>query len=433
MSAALSDWADALKEQYTERPVKTLSFTDNVALGTLPKQRSGGEYFQQLIKRQAPGGSSGSLARAKLNGTNSKMSKLNITRVAMFQRVGVALHLMLAGERTEESMIAVSGEFDDGFTELSAKIDRRIFRSSSGRIGQVKSTTTVTSTTIILTDKADAWNFQEGDVIQFSTADGGGAVRAGGSASGRATVTAVDYDAGTVTAGTADLNAETGLAVADYIFQDGDYDSCIAGFESWLPVYDRSTKLAASFFGLTRSAHPQRLGGIYIDAVALGLDPNQTLIRMASEASKHGAKPDLVYAPIDFFAALQANWIENRRGFEQVQISARDTMKDGSPLIISRLYTGMKVLIGGFTMVIVPSRSVPSNRLYMLQRDTWTLRYVGDSLPCFALQEVGDEMLRVDTWTSGQTDLEVECWLAGYANLGCSAPGKNVVARIPTA
>jgi len=433
MGATFSDWDASLKEMYGEKEVKSLAFVDNVLMGTFPKERSGGDYFVQTVHTNAPGGSSASFTKAKSNGTASRQSKLNITRVSMFQRVGVDLHLMLSGDKASESVIRVSKEFDFGFQELSSKVERRLFRSTSGRIGKVKSTTTVTSATIILEDKADAFNFQPGDKLNFSTADGGGSVRAGGTLSGIATVSSVDYDAGTVLTAGANLSTETGMAVGDFIFQDGDYDSCIAGLESWLPVDDRSTKLAASFYGLTRSSNPQRLGGVYFDATQASLDANGIMIRLASELSKHGGKPDLVICPIDFFAELQQIWLTARKGFEMVEVSARDRTADGSELIISRLYPGMRALVGGFRVTIVPSRYCPSNRLYMLQRDTWTLRYVGDSVPCFALEQVGDSMLRVDTWTSGLTVPEVECWLAAYINLGCEAPGKNGVAKLPTA
>jgi hypothetical protein len=435
MGASLTDWEASLKEMYSERESKPLSFAKNVLLGTLPKERKngGGDYFVQNVYRQAAGGGSASFAKAKLNGYSSKISKLNITRVPMFQRVAVNAHLMLAGERTDESVVAVSKEFDNGFTELASKVERRLFRSASGRIGQVKSTTTVSTDTIILTDKADAWNFQEGDKLQFSATETGGAVHTGGTSSGILTVESIDYDAGTVKCTGADNSAEAQVAVLDYIYQDGDYDGCIAGLESWLPAGSgRSTALSTSFFGLTRSVAPQRLGGVYVDGTALGTDANGILIHLESEVTKHGGEPDLVICGTDFFRDLSQIWVTTRQGFERVAVSATDRMSNGEPLIVSRLYPGIKAMVGGSMVTIVPTRHCPSNRLYMLQRDTWTLRHVGSGVPMFATEELGGQMLQQDTWTSGQTDIEVVAWLAAYLNLGCEAPGKNGVALLPT-
>ena len=435
MGASLTDWEASLKEMYSERETKPLSFADNVLLGTMPKERKngGGDYFTQVVYRQAPGGGSGSFAKAKLNGYSSKLSKLNITRVPMWQRVAVNARLMLAGEKTDESVIAVSREFDNGFTELATKAERRLFRSASGRIGQVKSTTTVTTDTIILTDRADAWNFQAGDKCQFSATETGGAVRVGGTSSGILTVETVDYDAGTVKFTGADNQAEAGVAVLDFVYQDGDYDTCIAGLESWLPAGSgRTAALAASFFGLTRSVDPQRLGGIYVDGTALGGDANDIIIHLESEVVKHGGKPDICICPTDFFRDLAKIWVSTRQGFERVMVSASDKTSSGEPLIISRLYPGIKAMVGGSMLTIVPTRNCPSNRLYMLQRDTWTVRHVGSGIPMFATEELGGQMLQMDTWTSGQTDIEVVGWLMADFNLGCEAPGKNGVALLPT-
>ena len=433
MSAlTLTDWADSLKEMYSERESKPLSFKKNVVLGTLPKERKngGGEHFKQTIYRQAAGGSSASFVKAAANQYGSKLSSLDITRVPMYQLVAVAARLMLAGDKTDESVIAVSKEYDNGFTELAHKVERRLLRSKTGRIGQVKSTTTVSTDVIILTDRADAWNFQAGDKIQFATADGGGAVRTTGTSSGILTVESVDRSAGTVKCTGADNNAEASIAVLDYIYQDGDYDGCIAGFESWLPVDDRDTKLGASFFGLTRSADPVRLGGVYYDASAADGDANDILIELESRVTEEGGEPDIVYAPISYFKDLTKVWMQARKGFEQVRVSASDRTSDGEPLIVSRLYPGIKAMVGGSMVTIVPTRHCPSNRLYMLQRDTWTIRHAGSGVPFFATEELGGDMLQVQTARSGQTDIQVEGWLMADLNLGCEAPGKNGVAKL---
>lgn len=431
--ATFSDWDPALKEIYSEAHTMSLAFVRNVLLGTLPKERSGGDYFVQNIHTNAPGGSSATWAKAKVNGTASKMSKLNITRVSMFQRVGIDLHLLLSAKRTEESIVKVTNEFDNGFKELAAKIERRLFRSSSGAIGKVASSTTVTSAVIYLTDKADAFNFQPGDKLNFCATESGSTVRSGGSLSGIATVSSVDTDAGTVTTAGTNLSSETGMAVADFIYQDGDYDACLAGLESWLPgdPSTRATKLATSFFGLTRSSNPQNLGGVFVNGATLGGDINDVFIKLQAEMSKFGGVPDLVIMPVDAFADLQRIWKTTGQPYVNVQVSGTDRASNGSPIVISKIAPGIKAQIGSFMVTIVPSRYCPSNRMYMLETGTWTLRYVGSKLPCFMLEEVEGEMLRLDT--TGSTVPEAECYLAGYCNLGCEAPGRNGVAYLPTA
>lgn len=432
---SLTDWEDSLKVQYSEAERAPLSFKKNVVLGTLPKERKGGggQHFQQTIWRQAAGGGSASFSKAITNQYGSKLSSLDITRVPMYQLVSVGARVMLAGDRTDESVIKVTREFDGGFKELASKVERRLFRSSTGRIGQVKSTTTITSNVIILTSKADAWNVQQGDKIVFSTADGGGTVKSGGTSSGILTVSSVDRTAGTITTTGSDSSAEAGMATGDYIFIDGDYDTCISGFESWLPVDSRSTKLSTSFFGLTRSADPDRLGGIYYDATAENGDANDILVELESRVTEAGGEPDVVYCGTSYFKDLSKVWQHARVGFERVMVSASTSTSDGEPIIVNRLYPGIKAMVGSSMLTIMPTRHCPSDRLFMLQRDTWTLRHTGSGVPFFATEELGGEMLQVITTRSGQAEPNVEGWLMADLNLGCEAPGHNGVAKLPVA
>lgn len=429
-ATSLTDWEPALKEMYPRKEVLCMTFAKNVLLGTLPKERSGGDYFVQPVWTQAPGGGSASMAKAKTNNYGSKISKLNITRIPMFQRVAINAHLMAAGDRNEEAVIKVGKEFDSGFKELAAKVNKRLYRSGTGVIGRVHGGTTVASTTIKLTDKADAWNAQIGDIIRFAGTDGG-SLRTGGSASGLATITGVDTVNGTWTAGTADLSAETGMTLGDYLYIDGDAadgstNVCLAGLEDWLPVNDRNTKLAASFFGLTRSTRPERLGGVYVDGTQGNGNSNDILVKLITEVGRQEGETDLVLCPIDFLSDLTREWANMKIGWQNAEVSARQ-----GDLVISKLYPGIKAFVAGRNVTIVPDRHCPSNRLYALQTDTWTLRHAGEGIPMFANELVGGPMLREATWISGQTDIEIESWLAGYGQLGCERPGHNGVAKLP--
>lgn len=429
MAASLTDWEPALKEMYTTKDVACLAFKKHVLLGVLPKERSGGDYFVQPVWTQAAGGGSASIAKAKTNGYASRISKLNITRVPMFQRVAVNAGLMTAGDRTVESTIRVSKEFDQGMKALSDKIEKRLFRSGTGVVGRVKGNTTVASTRIFLTDKSDVFNFAIGDIIRFSATDGG-ALRVGGTASGVATVTGRSVQGSYIDAGTADLSAETGMTLGDFIFHDGDgadgsTNVCIAGFEDWLPVADRATKLGTSFFGLTRSSKPEDLGGVYLDATQGGGDPNDVLTQLVQDVDTNGGDPDWVVCPTAFFTDLTRTWINTKQQWQNVMVSGKQ-----GDLVISKLYPGIQAFVAGRNVTITPTRNCPGNRLYALTRDTWTIRHTGESLPMFANEITGGDMLRLCTWNSNQTDLEVEAWLAGYANLGCERPGHNGVAKI---
>lgn len=430
-ATSLTDIDAALKEIYSEDHRKSLAYVDNVLLATVNKEQSGGDYFVQAVRTRAPGGSSASFTKAKQNNTGSKMFKMNISRADLYQRVAINANAYAAAKKSSDSIYQITKEFDEGMKELGSKIERRMYRGKSGRIGQVASTTTVTGTTIVLTDKADAFNFQPGDKIQLSTADGGGSVRSGGSLLGILTVSSVDEQAGTVTTAGANMSTEAGLTSGDYIFQDGDYDSCLNGLEDWLPVDNRSTKLAASFNGLTRSQDPNRLGGIYVDGTAVSGDLNDIALRLAGDMSKYGAKPELWLLPTDQLTVLQQIWLAARIPYTPITVSASERMADGSILKISEIASGMTAQIGPYRMKVIGTRHCPSNRMYMLEPSTWTLRYAGSGVPHFATEDIEGQIMRLDS--SGSTSLEVEAWLAAFCNLGCEAPGRNGVAKLPTA
>ncbi len=89
--------------------------------------------------------------------------------------------------------------------------------------------------------------------------------------------------------------AVTGVATTDYIFQEGDYNACLAGLEDWLPVDDRATKLATSFNSVTRSPSPVYLGGLYMDGTGFGgLD--EVVIKLCGKLGKYGAKTSHILA-----------------------------------------------------------------------------------------------------------------------------------------
>lgn len=431
MGTSFTDWDAQLKELYSEDHTKSLAYVDNPLLATIAKEQSGGDYFVQSVRTRAPGGSSATYSKAKANNTASKSFKMNISRADLYQRVAINLNVFTSARKPSEAIHSIAKEFDDGFKELGSKIERRLFRGKSGKIGQVAGSTTVTSTVITLTDKADAFNFQPGDKLNFSTADGGGSVRAGGTLSGILTVLSVDEQAGTVTTAGANMSTEAGVATGDYIFQDGDYDACVNGLEDWLPVDSRSTKLAASFNNLTRSQDPNRLGGIYVDGTSVGGDLNDIALKLAGDMSKYGAKPELMLLPTDQLTVLQQIWLAARIPYTPITVSASERMGDGSILRISDIASGMQAQIGPYRVKVIGTRHCPSNRMYMLEPSTWTLRYTGGGVPFFATEEIEGSIMRLDT--SGSTAPEVEAWLAAFCNLGCEAPGRNGVAKLPVA
>jgi hypothetical protein len=86
----------------------------------------------------------------------------------------------------------------------------------------------------------------------------------------------------------------------------------------------------------------------------------------------------------------------------------------------------MRANIGGVIVTIIADRCCPTNKLYCLMTKTWRIWYYGSSLPCFPNQELGATILQ----PSATAD-SYQGRVAGYYQLGCSAPGWNGCALLP--
>lgn len=124
---------------------------------------------------------------------------------------------------------------------------KQIYMGTGQTIGQI-AVGGISGSTATLANADDVKNFEEGDQVYLSSANGDvstDALRAGGPL----TVSTIDADAGTVTF-SAGIVATIGAAAAgDYFFRRGDFQQGAAGFEAWNPLTVPST----SFFGVTRN------------------------------------------------------------------------------------------------------------------------------------------------------------------------------------
>ena len=402
-----------LKDYYTREKVNELSFADQPLFGMVSKRMAGGRRWIQPIEFNHPGGASASFALAMANETSSNFEDFQMTQRQQYQRVLVKHDVLLASRNKDEAFQPAFKEFDRGFKGLGEKIGKRLYRRNTGAIAQLANST-ATTTTLTLADKADVFNFQIGMRLKASATNGGATY------TGVATVSGVDDEGGTVTISQNLDAAFTAPATTCFLYQEGDEQNggtalCYSGLEDWLPVTDRSTRLAASFNGVTRSTSATKLGGVYLNATAMALD--EMLIKLVSKVNKHEGKTDTILMNPETLGDLQL--LENSKRFSIRDISVN--VKTDAGAVIG--YTGFAANVSGRAVKIIPDRNCPSNRTYALQLDTWTLWHLGD-LPGFFGELMGLPMLK-----PAETTDSVESRLYGYGDLGCSAPGWNGVAE----
>lgn len=420
MAYTLTDYDAMMKDHYTDEKVKVLSYGDNPLFGLLRKKKKGGRKYIQPVGFGHPGGTAANFAKAKTNQYGSKFDDFQITRKKQYLFVTLDNELYVSSQDDMDAFEPAFDEFDKGFKSLGEKINRRLYRTSTGAIGQILAGSSIAAAVATLADKADAFNFEPGMKVVFSATNAGaGSLLDAGQA---LTVSSVDLEAGTVTF-TENLSEITGISDDEYMFQEGDWNDCPAGLESWLPVTNRSTNLAASFFGVTRSQSPDRLGGIYMDGTTMG-DLNEVVIKLVGKVGKHGGKVDLIVMNTEVFTDLQLLWHSKHFIYEQIDVSVRERVGDRT-VTFTNLYSGMRATIGDRRVTLIGDRACPSNRLYALQSDTWTVWHSYD-LPGFLNKPATGEILRVPDDSD-----DVECRVGGYFNLGCSAPGFNGVASLP--
>lgn len=417
-----TDYDAMLKDYYTPEEVLRLTLTDNILLGMLPKKRAGGRRYIQPVNFGHPGGAAATFATAQSNAYGSRYDDFQLTRAKQYQFVLLENEVYFASEGDLDAFEPAFNEFDKGFQSLAYKINRRLYRDVHGSVGKI-ATGGISGSTITLDDPADAFNVWKGDKIELA-ATLGGALLAGGPL----TVDSVDRETGIITC-TAGIVATIAAAVAgDFLYIQGDHVTAsdkltAAGLESWLPVTDRSTELAASFFGVTRSTEPVLLGGVYVDGADY-TDLNEIVLKLVGKVGKYGGKPDLILMNTERFTDLQRLWLSKHVVFENMSVSVT-ARAGGQNVTFSKLYSGMMANVGGFVVKVMADRSCPTNRLYALQTNTWKIWHTFD-LPGFIMKKEGGRILR-----DHESQDAMECRIGAYYNLGCSAPGYNGVAELP--
>lgn len=290
---------------------------------------------------------------------------------------------------------AATSEIDGAIHSATRSLAVSLYRAKSGSIGQIDATTNVATAVIQLADVESVTNFEVGMVIEASTADGGGAVKAT-----ERTIIAINRDNGQLTMDSV-LNTGTAWAVSDFLFVDGDYDDKISGLSSWLP--SSAPTSGDNFFSVDRSVDVTRLAGIRFDGSALPIE--ESLISAANRAAREGGRPDHCFMNYSQYANL-----EKALGSKVQYVDMKVNPEIG--------FRG--ILINGprGPIKVIPDQNCPSNVAFMLQLDTWKLYSLGKAPKI--LDSDGMKMLRESSADA------VEVRVGYYAQLGCTAPGYNV-------
>jgi hypothetical protein len=396
MSLDMTSFASALKAHYTNDRVENMVYNDNPLLALMPKMEDfGGKNLPIPIIYGNPQGRSASFANAQANKTSSQLKDFVLTRAKDYSLASIDNETLDASKGNANAfMEAATTEIDGAINSAARSLAIALYGSGSGRIGQLSATSGVT-TLITLAEPEDVTNFEKGQTLVLSTADGGGSVK-----TGTLSVTNIDRDLGTVTVTPSMATLTAVGAVNDYIFVQGDYDAKIKGLRAWLPD---SAPSATLFFSVDRSVDASRLGGIRFDASAMPIE--EGLIKAASRAAREGAKPNYCFLNYSKYADLE-NSLGSKVQYIDMKVNAEISFR------------GIQINGPRGPIKVVPDQNCPSDRAFMIQLDVWKLYSLGKAPKI--LDTDGMKMLRDSSADS------VEVRVGYYAQLGCRAPGYNV-------
>jgi hypothetical protein len=395
-------FAAALEDYYSPERLAKLTYADRPTLAVIPKDEkwTGAKYIMPMMY-VAPQGRSAAFATAQANTTAGGYERWELTTVQDYGVVHISTEAILAseGQPARYYVQARTSEIDGIIGSLASSASKSLFRNGGGAIGRRSGA--LSGDVLTLSNVEDIVNFEKGQKLKASTADGtSGSLRAGTAA----VVDSVDRDAGTITSTT--WGNITSFAADDYLFVEGDFGAKLKGFEAWCPA---SAPSSTSFFGVDRSVDVTRLGGIrYSDSNPI----IEKIKRACARARREEAVIDLgILNPVQW-AELEIA-LDERSKIETVK-SADGAF--GFEALILRTPTG--------TVKFLADPDCPPDVCWLLQKNTWKLCSRGGVPRRINID--GNELLR-----QGTSD-GVEGRFGYYAQLGCSMPGRNVRVTLST-
>lgn len=403
----MAKFQGATKQLYPSWKIFELTYANNPLYALMNKDT---EFYGEAKKFPLiyanPQNRSNTFANALAGTSDAKVAGFLLTRTSDYSLASLSNEVMEASSRDEGAFLSgAKVQLDGALRALARSHAIKMYRGGTGSIGVVKAGTTPGATTELQSIQ-DVTNFEVGQTLVASSTDGGGTAR-----SGVATVTGVDRTTGILTA----TLTSADWAAGDYIYVQGDKNACLSGLDAWLPYDNRATRLAASFYGVTRNTDSTRLGGVYYDASAQSIE--EGLIDGLELLAREGGSPDYLFLNHKNFADL-VKALGSK--VQRVQVSAE--IKDGGKMIGAVGFNGLEIYYSGGAVKVMADRNCPVNRAFALQMDTWKLSSLGDPVRLFE----GDGL----KWLRSPNSDGVDIRTFGYLNMCCQAPGFNAQIKL---
>lgn len=406
MAETLTTFSSMLKEWYTPDRVQQMILESSAFLAMVSKKAFYGKYAYVPIIHGDTGGHSSTFSTAQTNKGQSSSVDFNITAAQYYALASISRETVLASEKDIGAFLpAARVNIDGALRQVRRDLAITAYRSGTGTRGVAATVTGVGTVTITLSNASDAVNFNISDVLQYNASEAGTTVDAG-----TVTVTSIDISGGTL------VGTVTGAAPTngEFLFLAGTKGIVQKGLQGWLPATAPTS--GDSFFAVDRSVNSTMLAGVRSNGA--GKTRYEAIIDALYEVNSNGdgLPTHLFLHPTDMkglVKEMEATVTRFRNVDVEVQVRKESETKVG--------FRGIVVEGGGTTVECYADRFAILNQPFGLQLNEWKLYHRGEMM-IDLINRAEDKGMLLEPSADGY-----EVRVAGYVQLGTSAPGHNVV------
>lgn len=409
-AATVANVPETLKNIW-EDEIHDFLYEDSTYFGMVPKDETwDGQYQLITVHYGGMNGRSAKFADAQAAKSPPKYKQMQIPTRDNFAIWSVDHKLIVLSRNQRGALVrALAESTEKAMNRLKHSTSFMLWGNGGGAIGKISA---VVDTLITLADPNDVRNFEVGDVIEASTADGtSGAVKPQSS-----TVSAIDEDAGTLTMADDVDSFGTAWAANDFLFHDGDFGVVFNGVPTFVPPSAPGAGgIPTSIFGMDRSAHKTRLGGHRFTASTANI--SDEIKAALAKAYRRNCNVTHLFCSPEAFDEVES----------EIQTSKRYVDEK-----VGRVgYTGLEFTTqGGKVIKLFSDSSIRKSpnakrQVYGLKLDSWKL-HTALAYPMWLTIDGKKEMdLERDANQS-------EGRIGGYGEHYCKAPGENFVLELTT-
>ncbi len=393
MTGNLTNLAALYKTLYPKGVPYDETYQDYPFLALIPRDESFyGDSKKIPLKYGNNTGRSSTFANAQSNQSSTKNVAFFITRSPDYSIAVISGEAQEASENDAGAFVRTFQHEVEGAMGAAVSSEAQsLAGDGSGIIGAFAASVNVATNTALLSDIEQITNFEVGQTLELSNA---GALRVGS-----LLISGINRDTGVLTF-SGNINAGVAAAAAgDSLSIQGDFNLKPKGFSAWIPA---TAPTSTPFFGVDRTPDVVRLAGVRADLSAFPIE--EACVKALKMLSREGSKADYAFLNYEKFAEL-----ENALGSKVQYVDVE------SPIGIG--FRGIKIYSGKKPVTVLADMTVPSDRMWVVQMNTWELSSLKKSIRI--LDRDGNKSLRV---SNADAD---EVRIGGYKQFSCMAPAYN--------